>query len=935
MKRLLLKTALTFSNLEARMKLPQQVQCRKGFLSTAIFVMLDAMAFVLCPVIYSATPEPLFTGQTKTVQGLSAGYAVHAVAIKGPFAAVASVQFRAGIYGFVLEFFEAASGDWPHRQTVNSYEEDLFGGSLLAESVSAAISGNTLIHGFTGVPLGSTSEKRGGAGVLTKTSAGWIQSALLTVPNEGKDARLGYAVAIDGDTVIVGAPNHTGAAGGNSGAAYVFVRDNNQWSLRQTLQSDTPGPNQFFGAAVGVEGDTIVVGASGEQIVHSFRRNGVHWSHFERITAPDLLGGEGFGHSLALSDDRLLVGAPLKQELFADSTVAQSLDSVSAMSFGISATPPIIIIPRPLVTTGAAYIFSGISTGADSGQKIGVGSGEGAKFGWAVALAGGVALVGAPGDQSAAGRIGAASVYSLDSQTWTRRQVLRAADAQVDDEFGKYVAVGPTSAWVSAPRHDYGDSQSFERMGAAYLFRAPGLITPSVECTSPFSLKATDVNGAATTVSAHITDGDGDTVTIDWFVDGINVKTIQSVATPVGQPTDYTTTLDHTYPPGLHLVRVLVSDGQHSAECLTTVLIFSNSENGTEINSAPIISCPQPFGVFATSAAGTPANIAASVGDPDGNALTVIWNIDGADVQTTTVPAGPPPTSASVSVTHLLVPGPHTVKIKVSDGFAPQECSTTVTVILDPNGGGNGSGSGGSGPNLDVAVSTRASQTSVDGLAAKLNGFDLSKLDVPVSTRASQAGLDEIKTKIFSLNMSMLDAPVSSRASQSSLDSLAASLNLQGASANEGFDLLTRVGVEQTLLSNGRLSVFLLPEANSGQLEYVRDIVRNAITQHKALGASVGRAEDFFTRGQTELGKKNFQTAFDFFGRSYRQLVRDAGDLNGDHCVDQTDLSLLMTEIRARSTDPAFDVNGDGRVDIADARALALRFTNPDGTPCQ
>jgi hypothetical protein len=58
------------------------------------------------------------------------------------------------------------------------------------------------------------------------------------------------------------------------------------------------------------------------------------------------------------------------------------------------------------------------------------------------------------------------------------------------------------------------------------------------------------------------------------------------------------------------------------------------------------------------------------------------------------------------------------------------------------------------------------------------------------------------------------------------------------------------------------------------------------------------------------------------------------GDLNGDCCVDLTDLDLLMVQIRARSTDLTYDLNGDGQVDIADARWLVLRFTNPGGAPC-
>ena len=63
-------------------------------------------------------------------------------------------------------------------------------------------------------------------------------------------------------------------------------------------------------------------------------------------------------------------------------------------------------------------------------------------------------------------------------------------------------------------------------------------------------------------------------------------------------------------------------------------------------------------------------------------------------------------------------------------------------------------------------------------------------------------------------------------------------------------------------------------------------------------------------------------------------LTGETGDLNSDGCVDRADLALLMDQIRARSSNLVYDVNGDGKVDIADARFLALHFTNPAGAPC-
>ena len=41
----------------------------------------------------------------------------------------------------------------------------------------------------------------------------------------------------------------------------------------------------------------------------------------------------------------------------------------------------------------------------------------------------------------------------------------------------------------------------------------------------------------------------------------------------------------------------------------------------------------------------------------------------------------------------------------------------------------------------------------------------------------------------------------------------------------------------------------------------------------------------------------------------------------------------MMAKIRVRSTDLAYDLNGDGKIDVADARWLALHFTTPEETP--
>lgn len=71
-------------------------------------------------------------------------------------------------------------------------------------------------------------------------------------------------------------------------------------------------------------------------------------------------------------------------------------------------------------------------------------------------------------------------------------------------------------------------------------------------------------------------------------------------------------------------------------------------------------------------------------------------------------------------------------------------------------------------------------------------------------------------------------------------------------------------------------------------------------------------------------------------GITVLEPIRIPGDLDSNWCVDRQDFQLLTARLNNSSTsfDPFFDLNGDGKVSIADARKLVTLFTNPRGTPC-
>jgi hypothetical protein len=98
-------------------------------------------------------------------------------------------------------------------------------------------------------------------------------------------------------------------------------------------------------------------------------------------------------------------------------------------------------------------------------------------------------------------------------------------------------------------------------------------------------------------------------------------------------------------------------------------------------NAEPTIVCPEPSEVECSSHEDTEVELFATVGDEDGDELTVVWTIDGVAQPEVVVPAGTGPTSEEVSFTTTLGLGEHTVSVAVSDGTAVAvSCETTVTV---------------------------------------------------------------------------------------------------------------------------------------------------------------------------------------------------------------------------------------------------------------
>jgi hypothetical protein len=102
-----------------------------------------------------------------------------------------------------------------------------------------------------------------------------------------------------------------------------------------------------------------------------------------------------------------------------------------------------------------------------------------------------------------------------------------------------------------------------------------------------------------------------------------------------------------------------------------------------DTNTAPMVTCSAPAVPPCNPSDGAPVVLNAHVEDVDGNALSVVWNIDGRDRYTQQVAAAGPPTAADVTYSYTMTPGDHIVKVTVLDGSLSASCDVAVSLRGD------------------------------------------------------------------------------------------------------------------------------------------------------------------------------------------------------------------------------------------------------------
>ena len=424
---------------------------------------------------------------TFTVTGLANG-TTHSIRIRASNSVGASVPSAAATVTLVRNLptglsAEASDGElllsWhdPADSTVTGFDYELRG--VIAKLVApvgvaddrlgfwVAVDGDTIAVGAPGDAAAGTGA--GAVHVLVKEFGVWGHAAVLRAADGVAGDGFGRSVAVDDDTVVVGAP-YDDDGGSNSGSVYVFSKPSSGWATVKgsvKLTASDPASQELFGWSVAVDGTEVVVGASNDNSkgsVYVFSEPAGGWASATsnvKLTAFDGANGDDFGRSVAIDGDTVVVGA-------------EDDDDGGSKS-------------------GSAYVFSkpagGWATASNGAKLTAADAAEGDRFGRSVAIDGSTVVVGAPNDDDGGADSGSAYVFSEPAGGWATtsgNMKLTAADAAADGRFGHSVAIDDTTVMVGA----HGDDDAGSGSGSVYVFTEPsaGWATTS----SSFKLVAAD-----------------------------------------------------------------------------------------------------------------------------------------------------------------------------------------------------------------------------------------------------------------------------------------------------------------------------------------------------------------------------------------------------------------------------------------------------------
>jgi len=370
-----------------------------------------------------------------------------------------------------------AWGEAQKLRSTTDVEGDGFGASVfLADDILAG--GIRVVDGKRGAVLLYQGQHGDGA-------ANWSFHKSVGGSDGSSGDLFGISVSLFGDTLSVGASGMDSL----KGAVYLFERDQGgagNWGEVQKLVSDRNDADQYFGGSVSLVGNLLAVGARGVDsfrgMVSLFEKTATGWELLKTLTAPNGAVADSFGGAVALSGDRLAVGASRFQSdqggvylferpqsrwtsigVIAPGQVAGITNKEFSRS--IAATPGSLVVGAPASSVlaqggnevGRAFVFTAPSGVTDQWtlQKI-LDPNQienGSRFGSSVDLIPGLIAVGAPGDDNGRGQVHLFSKHQGGTNEWGEIKRIQGDANPVGERFGEAVALSDLG-WLAVGAPD-------------------------------------------------------------------------------------------------------------------------------------------------------------------------------------------------------------------------------------------------------------------------------------------------------------------------------------------------------------------------------------------------------------------------------------------------------------------------------------------------
>lgn len=310
------------------------------------------------------------------------------------------------------------------------------------------------------------------------------------------DDNFGAYLAVDGDTVLVGAAK-SDELGENCGSAEVYRWDAAAvtWMHEQTLLPPDGAAGDYFGQPLGLDGDVAAISAclhddQGEDAgaLYVFRRTSAGWQFEQKLLPADGASGDEFGRGhIAIDGDRIIAGAHHDDDNGVDSGTAyifryeptsgnwveevklHASDGASGDNFGYASDicGNVAIVGAPKHGAGALYVyrFDGFDW-IEEAKLVPSFAALSAYFGWSASIDRNVIIAGAWRDDDLGNASGSAFVFRHGADGWSEEAKLLAFDGEAGDIFGDFVTVSGDTVAVGA-HHDHIDGVD---AGSAYLY---------------------------------------------------------------------------------------------------------------------------------------------------------------------------------------------------------------------------------------------------------------------------------------------------------------------------------------------------------------------------------------------------------------------------------------------------------------------------------